>query len=72
MPPVGVTVAVPSHTPLQLIFVLSVMDEVNIKGSERVTRVVSAHPFASVTITVSVVPAHKPVAVESVCPLFHR
>ncbi len=62
----------PSHKLLQLIFVLSVIDEDKTIGSERVMVVVSVHKLASVTITVSIVPAHRPVAVESVCPLFQR
>jgi len=35
------------------------------------TVLVIEHPCASVTLTLSV-PAHKPVADDVVCPLFHR
>ena len=64
VPPLGVTVAVPSHIPLQDVAVLSLVSA-SIDGSSMFTMAESKQPFVSVTVTLYV-PTLNPIAMESV------
>ena len=52
VPPDAVTLAAPSHTPLQLAGVVLTSDETSAGGSETEVSAVLVHPIASVTVTV--------------------
>ena len=51
MPPEGVTEAIPSHTPLQEISVISTVIEIG-EGYEMETLSIVIQPFESVTVSV--------------------
>jgi len=67
VPPAGVAVAVPSHTPLQLAFVFAAAT-VRSGGFVNVTVAELKHPFASVAVMVYD-PAHNPETDCVVCPI---
>ena len=50
MPPIAVTVALPSHKPLQEIFVCDVIEAVKTVGSVIVTELTAAQPDASAIV----------------------
>ena len=71
MPPLAVTLAVPSLPPKQLTGVEVHEAETDDEGSVTIASQVAVHPFASVTVTVYV-PAVNPLIEEVVAALLHK